>query len=309
MRLADRTLGLVAEESVDTPANLQIRNGDAAYSAVSALVHKVFAKAGLDEGHMARTHACFGMAGARLASARRAFEQRSFPFASTRVVDDIDIARAGAHLGGDGAVLIIGTGSAGLAIVDGQRFQVGGWGFHLGDAMSGAILGRRLLRYSLAAAEGLEKASPLTRAVMARFGDDPGRMMAWSFENPDALEDATGLFERGLGPEPAGPVPARPADYGAFVPLIFEYLEQGDETARQLMEFELKAIDAYVKWFTGRGAKTIAVVGGLGTRLMPVLKQRYPGIIIAPKADPLQGAVILASGAAFSRQPGPDGQL
>ncbi len=53
-----------------------------------------------------------------------------------KVYDDIDIARAGAHGGEDGAVIIVGTGSAAMAMVDGQRHQCGGWGFHIGDQMT-----------------------------------------------------------------------------------------------------------------------------------------------------------------------------
>ena len=50
---------------------------------------------------------------------------------------------------------LLRTGSAALAMVDGQRHQAGGWGFQIGDQMSGAILGRELVRYSVEAADGL----------------------------------------------------------------------------------------------------------------------------------------------------------
>jgi len=36
--------------------------------------------------------------------------------------------------GRDGAILIVGTGSAGLAVVGGRRITVGGWGAEIGDA-------------------------------------------------------------------------------------------------------------------------------------------------------------------------------
>ncbi len=292
MRLAGADLRTLGEAVTERPSNLQVRNGDAAYDAVRELTDKVFKDAGIDIGEAANASACLGMAGGRLRAARESFADRDFPFANLKVYDDIDIARAGAHEGEDGAVLIVGTGSAGLGQIGGERYQVGGWGFHVGDAMSGAILGRELLRRSLLAHEGLIPGSPLTRAVMAEFDDDPDTMMAWSFDNPDAhraLEDS--LPD---GKTVDHPVPARPADYGEFVPLFFEHYEKGDAIARELMQFEMTAIDEYVHWFMARGARAIAFVGGFGTRLHPMLRERYGDLIVKPKSEPLHGALILA---------------
>lgn len=303
MRLSDENLEPLAESVIAAPSNLQVRNGDAAYAAIKELIEEVFPKAGLDPVEDAKkAHACFGMAGGRMKSAREAFAKRDFPFASLDVFDDIDIARAGAHEGEDGAVLIIGTGSAGLGIMNGERHQVGGWGFLVGDTMAGAIFGRELLRKSLLAHEGLEPRSPLTEAVMERFDSDGDTMMEWSFNNPDARAEMIELHEEGLGPAPAGAVPARPADYGKFVPLAFEYFDKGDPVAAELMTFELQAIDQYVHWFMSRGAKSIAIVGGFGARLFDMLVDRYGDVIVRPKSEPLQGAVILAKQIFDSRQ-------
>ncbi len=294
MRLADKDLVTLGEAVTQSPSNLQVRSGDAAYAAVLELIGPVFAMAELDISAASRTHACFGMAGARMKSARLAFAARKFPFASLKVVDDIDIARAGAHGGGDGAVLIIGTGSAGLALINGQRLQIGGWGFMVGDAMSGAILGRKLLRKSLLAFEGIEPNSPLTKAVMEKFDNQPDKMMAWSFDNQAAKKDFLQLQASGFSSFPNAPVPARPTDYGDFVPLWFDYYQQGDPIAKELMEYELVSIDKHVNWFTKRGAKALAVVGGLGQALFPILKERYGALLVKPKSEPLHGALILA---------------
>lgn len=276
MRLADANLNQLAEATVEMPSNLQVRDGDAAYEAINALTQIVFANAGIDLEGAVRVSACFGMAGARMASARDAFEQRSFPFANVKVFDDIDIARAGAHEGQDGAVLIIGTGSAGLGMINGERHQCGGWGFYVGDDMAGAILGRELLRKSLLAHEGLIEGSALTKAAMERFGGSADRLMDWSFNCG------------GSGRSP------RPADYGEFAPMVLEYFEKGDRIATDLIAFEMSSVDMYVNFFKNRGAKAVAIVGGLGQRLMPMLQERYGAIIVAPKAEPIQGAVILA---------------
>lgn len=269
VRLADENLNTLAEVR-NGRSNLQIDDGNPAYQAISMGTQEVFAKAGIDAAQMANTYACFGMAGARLISARDEFAARPWPFAAVKVYDDIDIAHAGALGGGDGAVIIVGTGSAGLAIVDGQRFQVGGWGFPVGDQMSGAILGRELVRITVEAEDGLVPGSDLTKAVVAQMGDNDA-IMDWSFKD-----------ER------------NPADYGALMPMFIDYFEKGDPIARQLMDLQFSYIDAYANWFKARNAKVMAIVGGFGQRLFPLLQQRYGDFVALPLYEPLHGAVILA---------------
>jgi len=269
IRLADHTLATLAEIHGGR-SNLQLEGGEPAYASIMDGARAAIQEAGLGHETMGAIHACFGMAGGRLPSARMAFEARDWPFAGVRVFDDIDIARAGAHLGADGAVIIVGTGSAGLALVEGRRYQVGGWGFHVGDQMSGAILGRELVRYAVEAADGLVEASPLTEAVIAQLGGTLDAVMAWSF---------------------AG---RQPADYGALMPMFITHYEAGDPVAGKLMEIELDHIDRYMRYFKERGAERVAVAGGFGQRLMPLLKARYGDHVTLPQADPLHGALLMA---------------
>ena len=145
VRLADENLKTLAEAGSGR-SNLQIDDGDPAYQVDPRGHREVFDKAGIDY-RRDRQHLCLLRHGRRPpAIGPRAFAARDWPFAGVKVYDDIDIAHAGAHGGEDGAVIIAGTGSAALAMVDGQRHQCGGWGFQIGDQMSGAILGRELVR-------------------------------------------------------------------------------------------------------------------------------------------------------------------
>lgn len=269
VRLADAELNTLAEVT-NGRSNLQLEGGEPAYRSITEGTRAVYEMAGIDFAETANTNACFGMAGGRLPSAREAFEQRDWPFANVRVYDDIDIARAGAHEGEDGAVIIVGTGSAGLALVNSQRYQVGGWGFFIGDQMSGAILGRELVRYAVEATDGLVEASPLTAAVIEKLGGTLDAVMDWSFGK------------------------RQPADYGALMPLFIEYFEKGDAVAQHLMEIELGYIDRYVAYFKRCGANRLAIVGGFGQRLLPLLEARYGDYVCLPRAEPLYGAVILA---------------
>ena len=288
IRLADESLNTLADAGGGR-SNLQIDNGDPAWRSVSEGTREVFQKAGIDLGETRNTYACFGMAGGRLPSAREAFEQRNWPFAKVRVYDDIDIARAGAHGGADGAVIIVGTGSAALAMVDGMRHQCGGWGFHIGDQMSGAILGRELVRRAVEATDGLAPGSPLTEAVIRHFGGSIDAVMDWSF--PKAAEPAVAAQS---GQAPATLLGRAPAEFGALMPLFFEYFEQGDAVAKELMDLQLHYIENYVTWFKARGARTMAAVGGFGTRLYPLMIERFGDFIVRPMHEPLHGAVILA---------------
>jgi glucosamine kinase len=269
VRLVNENLEPLAEVT-NGRSNLQIDNGDPAYRSIMDGTREVFARAGLDYAETANTYACFGMAGGRLPSARDAFAARDWPFAGVQVFDDIDIARAGAHGGEDGAVAIIGTGSAGLALVNGQRHQVGGWGFHIGDQMSGAILGRELVRRTVEAYDDFFPRTPLADAVVEMLGGSINAVMDWSFQN------------------------RKPADYGALMPLFVAHYEQGDPLAKDLMDLQMGYIDAYVHWFKQRGATKMAVVGGFGQRLLPLMQARHGDFITLPRDEPLHGAVLLA---------------
>lgn len=288
IRLADENLATLAD-AAGGRSNLQIEAGEPAYRSIITGARQAFANAGVDFSEAANTQACFGMAGGRLPSAREAFEKRPWPFANVKVYDDIDIARAGAHGGADGGVIIVGTGSAALAMVNGQRHQSGGWGFHIGDQMSGAILGRELVRRTVEAADGLSTGSALTEAVIDRLGGSIDSIMSWSF--PLDTRPAPAPAD---GQAPATIIGRAPAEYGALVPMFFDYFEKGDPVALELMELELSYIDTYVNWFKARGVKTMAAVGGFGTRLYPLLIERYGDFIVRPVHEPLHGAVILA---------------
>src|SRR6516225_5759434 len=89
-------------------------------------------------------------------------------------------AGLGACGGKDGAILIVGTGSCGLAVVDGQRINVGGWGDVVSDDGSGNAIGRAALRRALWALEGLAPAGALAEAILAGFERDPEKMVAWA---------------------------------------------------------------------------------------------------------------------------------
>jgi glucosamine kinase len=289
IRLADENL-VTLGEGRGGPSNLQIQNGEPAYRSILEGAKAAFAAAGLGEADYGRAYGCFCMAGGRSVIDRDAFEHRQWPFAAVRVYDDIDAAHAGALGGDEGAVIIAGTGSAALAIVDGKRHQCGGWGFHIGDQMSGAILGRELVRRAVEATDGLVSGSPLTAAVIDKLGGSIDDVMEWSFPKPQAPVD----FRDADGRDLPVTVGRAPKAYGDFSRMIFEYFDQGDPIAKELIDLEMSYVDNYVRWFKARGATRMAATGGVGERLLPMLVERYGSFIVKPLGDNLSGAVILA---------------
>lgn len=289
IRLADENLVTLAD-AAGGRSNLQIEDGEPAYKSIMEGTHEVFAKAGVDFAETANTYACFGMAGGRLPSARTSFAERDWPFAQVTVYDDIDIARAGAHGGEDGAVIIVGTGSAAMALVDGKRHQAGGWGFHIGDQMSGAIIGRELVRRTVQAVDGFYPETGLSKAVLERLGGSVDAIMDWSFPKVVTPADVAPVN----GVVPATSLGRAPAEYGSLMPLFVEYYDKGDPLAKELMDLQLHYVDQYVTWFKARNVQKMAVVGGFGRRINPLLVERYGSFMVDPHDEPLFGAIVMA---------------
>jgi glucosamine kinase len=173
--------------------------------------------------------------------------------------------------------------------------------------MSGAILGRELLRRAFEAREGLVSGSPLTEAALARVGGDLQTVMDWSFPvktivaRDKSRPASTDNLEVNVEPFTAAGrtfqdflIGRAPADFGGFSHMIFEYYAKGDPVAQDLMALQLGYVDNYVRWFKARGATRMAPTGGVSDGMYDLLVERYGDFIVKPVGDNLSGAVILA---------------
>ena len=79
-----------------------------------------------------------GAAGAGQTSAVERLLSRAHPFASFAIETDAYAAWLGAFNGGDGAILIVGTGSCGLAVVGGERIMSAAGATRFRDEGSGS---------------------------------------------------------------------------------------------------------------------------------------------------------------------------
>ena len=240
-----------------------------ALASVRTAAEAAFLAAGVPPSRQPETRAGLGLAGANVPALAAAVLESPLPFASVAVASDAVAACLGAHGGRDGGILILGTGSQGLAIVDGRATTLGGWGFALSDDASGAVVGRSLLRAAIAAREGLGPASPLTDAVLAGFGNDPGTAVLWAAS-------------------------ATPAHYGVYAPALFEAAAAGDRVAAPIVRAAAAQVDAMLERLGELGARRIALVGGLADVYRPWLDRRSTARLVAPEGDAMAGAIRLA---------------
>ena len=211
------------------------------------------------------------LASAELADCYHAMFAMPFPFASVRLTSDAFGACLGAFGGREGAILIAGTGSAGLVYQDGQIRTCSGRGFPISDIGSGAWLGLRAIQQSLLCHDGILPPSTLAVRLLDRFKRDQAEVVRWAAR-------------------------AIPADYGHFAPWVFDAASDGDELANQLLDETCEQLRILLEGMTQLGARQIALLGGIGTRLAPRLGQLN---LIPPQADALDGAILFAQSEDF----------
>jgi glucosamine kinase len=266
-RLCDMA-GRVLGEGAGGPANVRLEPTLVMQSILTASREAV-AAAGLAEAELARAHAGFGLAGAALKSACDRLMAEPNPFASIAIETDTYAAWLGACQGKDGAVLVVGTGSSGLAVVGGRPFEVGGWGAEVSDESSGQWIGREAIRRALWAYDGRAAPTPLAEAVLARLGGTAEGVIAFA-------------------------TTARPSDYAAFAPLVFEYAENRDSLALAIVTQAAADAVRIITRLLDVGAPSVCLIGGLAEALAAWLPLSLRERLAAPRGDALDGAVLMA---------------
>jgi glucosamine kinase len=266
-RLADASGAILGEGSAG-PAN--IRFGlDQSFAAVLDASMQCLEAAGLAYADLERTVACLALAGATEPTELAKARVRALPFRKVSITTDAHAACVGAHGGRDGAIVIVGTGSVGWAIIGGGHYRVGGWGFPISDEGSGAWLGCEAIRRVLWAHDGRIAWTGLLAALFAEFQADPHAVVSWVTQ-------------------------ARPVDFGKFAPLIVDHASRDDPIARELMTLAAQHVDALAARLTGSGARRLAVVGGLAQHIEPWLAPATKDHLVVPEGDALSGALQLA---------------
>lgn len=271
--------GTLLGEGCGGPANIHL-DLDLAKESIRAASKAAIRAAGLDERILHYTHAGLGLAGAGVKSVCEQLRAGLTSFASTVVSTDAYIAWLGAHQGGNGGIVILGTGSCGLAIIDDRCISVGGWGAEISDEAGGQRMGREALRRSLWAFDGRAERTKLSELILDRYSRDPAKMVAFAAK-------------------------ATPAQYAEFAPLIFEYASRRDSLAIELVQEAADAAARIIDRLIAGGASAISLIGGLAEPLTPWLPSRLRHVLVPPQSDPLDGAILMARRALESRRDTP----
>lgn len=225
--------------------------------------------AGLPDKAIGSLHAGLGLAGVGQRRDRERVLAHPLPFASLALATDAHTACLGAYGGEDGAILILGTGSCGWAIIAGREHRIGGLGFPISDHGSGAWLGLSTIRRTLLAHDGIEPVTGLSKAIMGRFDDDTDAAVSWQST-------------------------AQPRDYAALAPLVIEHAASDDPLAIALMRSAAADAALLAEALLATGVSRLVLMGGLAPHIRPWLSDPLQAKIVEPAGDALDGAILLA---------------
>ncbi|AWL11974.1 Glucosamine kinase [Saliniradius amylolyticus] len=226
--------------------------------------------AGLPASTIDKVYAGMGLAGLNLPKYYQWMANWDHPFARLNISTDLHIACLGAHGGGDGAVIITGTGSCGMVNVKGQRRQFGGHGFTVGDQGSGAWLGINAIRQSLQALDGLLPKTDLVERVLDLTQCQTARELAQTM---------------------AGQSPAK---YAKLAPVVFEQANVKDELATELVIKGADYINRLARRLFGYNPPRFSMIGGLAPIIAPWLDEDVKERLQPSLHSPEMGAVLFA---------------
>src|SRR3954468_5352584 len=268
-RIEDKN-GRPLGESDSGPATTRI-GVEKTWRSIMEATEAAAAKAGLARADFARMHAAIGLAGLGRRGAEAALNKITHPFASVIFVSDGLAACLGAHSGANGAIVVTGTGSVGVGLIDGREIRLAGYGFPVSDEGSGADIGLQVVRLALRAADRRGELTPLLSEVLGAFDRDPYQAVAWSEE-------------------------ARATDYAAFAPIVMRHANQGDPIGRRIVERAADAIGDLLDLFLARGIDRLSLVGGLSDAITPWLTPDLRDRLKRPDANAAAGALLVARG-------------
>lgn len=229
---------------------------------------------------------CIGAAGAREDKDRNAIRKQLRRHINKPVVITTDAmtALAGSFSGGDGIILISGTGSVLYGLSGGTVYRVGGWGRILGDEGSGYWIGKRALNETVREYDEkkfLRRRSLLSGMIERDFGINAGNINSKIFNGKVLLQE--------------------------IAPLVMECASRGCTVSSKIID---EAVDGLM-WHIGTFMKisrrkkpiNIAFTGGIiesDNLLSQELKKRISnsGIVktVARLHSPSYGAALIAAG-------------
>lgn len=255
--------------NVASDPELAIRN-------IIKTVEAAAAQGGIGADRLSAATVHLGLAGVMTAQdAQRV--AAAIPYQNATVTDDRPTALTGAFEGQDGFLLSVGTGTIAAGRKDGAFCTVGGWGFYVGDQASGSWLGKKCLRQVLLCHDGIAQHSDLTRALFAKFGDDPNQIVAFSMS-------------------------AKPGDYGAFAPEVIAWAKAGDPIGMKIVKKGAAHLTRCLMALQFNSGDPLCLTGGVGPHYASYLPDDVTQGLTQRRGNALDGCYALARARAQENQ-------
>jgi glucosamine kinase len=174
----------------------------------------------------------------------------------------------GAHQGKPGAIIAVGTGSVGEALLpDGTRREVGGWGFPVSDEASGAWLGIRAVNHAQRVLDGRRPASDFARAIIDYCGGSRASLYVWL-------------------------AAANQTSYAQLAPIVIQFAKLDDVAHGMMIRSGVEIAEIAAALDPSRQLP-IALCGGLAAPLSDFLPEQLRVRVVKPHADAAAGALQL----------------
>jgi glucosamine kinase len=243
------------------------QGSDRAWQAIGAAVAQAFSAAGVEQPPLDDLAIGLGLAGVHNGSWARQFIEDNPGYRLVALDHDGATTLAGAHGGQPGAIIALGTGSVGHALLaDGTRKEVGGWGFPSGDEGGGAWIGLGAANYIQQVVDGRLEGGALADEVIALCGGTRPAIQDWL----------------------AGATAQR---FATLAPLVVRHAEQEDEAALEIMHSAGYEVDLMAAALDPEYALPLCLCGGLGAAMVPYLDADTVALIVPPQGDSAAGAL------------------
>jgi len=237
-----------------------------AWDAIGDAVRKAFAQAGIVPAPTNALAIGLGLAGVHNPLWAAQFSALDPGYGALQLATDGYTTLLGAHGGAPGAIVAIGTGSVGQALLPGgEQREVGGWGFPAGDEASGGWIGLRAIGHIERVLDGRRSASAFAQALIDACGGGRAAIQLW------------------LGQ-------ANQTSYAQLAPIVFHHAA-GDATARALLLEAGVEVAAIARALDPSGTLPLALCGGLAAPLRPYLPPDLLARCRAPHGDAASGAL------------------
>lgn len=243
-----------------------------AWASVNEAVDDAFGHAGLQRPHRSQLALGLGLAGVNVSVWAEKFLAANPGYGTLALETDAYTTLMGAHRGWPGVIVALSTGSVGLALwPDGQRREVGGWGFQTGDEASGGWLGMRAINHLEQVVDGRQHGGTLAQALMSTCGASRDDLFSWVNR-------------------------ANQTRYAQLAPLVLLHAGH-DKTALQFLVEAGEQVERMALALDPGQQLPMALCGGLSGALRPYLPPALQARAQAPAFDSSWGALQLIQAA------------